>query len=242
MTNWTAAYNRLYPLLDNYTGSQFIRIVQETDPDLLSYKDYIGKRQQEDKSTTKRDYFKDIILSYDDDIKMHLFEVFLEKSEESNPAIVKEIRAILKGEKIVIKPISVRVASKKELDETLLDETLDGLGAFPDAKKLYDEALKAFRSGRTERHILDDLRLSIEHFLRTLLKNNKTLENQIAFLGQYQKAKGISPEITNMFQKLIDLFAQYQNTYVKHHDKVKPSEIEFIFNLTNTFYRFLLSH
>ena len=76
--------------------------------------------------------------------------------------------------------------------------------------------------------------------IHTMLK--KTLENQVPFLGKYQKDKGISSEITNTFLRLIEIFGKYQNNYVKHHDKVKHSEIEFIFNLTNTFYRFLLSH
>lgn len=138
--------------------------------------------------------------------------------------------------------IYAKAYASKEIDETLISENLKGLEAYTEAYKLYKQALTGFNSGKNERHILDDLRLSVEYFLRSILKNEKTLENQISLLGQFQKEKGISPEISNTFLKLIDLFSKYQNTYVKHHDKVKNSEIEFIFNLTNTFYRFLLSH
>jgi len=243
MTDWTAAYRRLYKFLDGYTGSQFIKTIQEVDPDLPDYMDYIEKRRKEDKSTTKKDYFKDILLSYPDDIKHHLFEIFLRPVEQTNPEEVKDIRTIIGGGKVDIRnAIYAKAVAFKEIDETLIADTLKGLEAFPHAHKLYNKALAAFNSGNDERHVLDDLRLSVEYFLRSILGNEKTLENQIPFLGKYQKDKGISPEISNTFQRLIEIFGKYQNNYVKHHDKVKHSEIEFIFNLTNTFYRFLLSH
>ena len=243
MTDWTAAYKRLYKFLDNYTGSQFIKAVQQTDPDLLDYNDYIEKRRQEDKSTTKKDYFKDILLSYPDDIKQHLFEQFISNFEEGSPEDAKNIRTIINGGKVdIAKAIYAKAVASKEIDEALISDTLKGLEAYPEAHKLYKQALTGFNSGTDERHILDDLRLSVEYFLRSILNNGKTLENQIPFLGKYQKDKGISSEISNTFLRLIEIFGKYQNTYVKHHDKVKHSEIEFIFNLTNTFYRFLLSH
>lgn len=243
MTEWTSAYRRLYKFLDSYKGSQFIKIVQQVDPDLLDYVDYIEKRRQEKKSTTKKDFFKDIFLSYPDNIKHHLFEIFLNPVEQTNPDEAKNIRTILNGGKVdIVKAIYAKAVASKEIDETLMGDTLKGLEKYPEAHKLYNKALKEFNSGTDERHILDDLRLSVEYFLRSILKNEKTLENQISLLGQYQKEKGISSEISNTFLKLIELFGKYQNNYVKHHDKVKHSEIEFIFNFTNTFYRFLLSH
>ena len=241
--NWTAAYKRLYKFLDTYTGSQFIKAVQQTDPDLLDYMDYIEKRRKDEKSTTKKDYFKDILLSYPDDIKQHLFEQFISNFEEDSPEDAKNIRTIINGGKVdIAKAIYAKAVASKEIDEALISDTLKGLEAYPEAHKLYKQALTGFNSGTDERHILDDLRLSVEYFLRSILNNGKTLENQIPFLGKYQKDKGISSEISNTFLRLIEIFGKYQNTYVKHHDKVKHSEIEFIFNLTNTFYRFLLSH
>lgn len=72
--------------------------------------------------------------------------------------------------------------------------------------------------------------------------NEKTLENQVSFLVKFQKDKGVSTEISNIFLRLIEIFVKYQNRYVKRHDKVKHSEIEFVFILTNTFNSFLLSY
>jgi len=38
-----------------------------------------------------------------------------------------------------------------------------------------------------------------------------------------------------MFQKLIEYFTKYQNSYVKHDDKFIQEEIEFIFETTSSF-------
>ena len=96
MIEWTAAYKRLYKFLDCYTGSQFIKKVQQIDPDLPDYMDYIEKRRHENKSTTKKDYFKDILLCYQDDIKLYLFEIFLDPVEQTNQEEVKEINNKIK--------------------------------------------------------------------------------------------------------------------------------------------------
>ena len=90
------------------------------------------------------------------------------------------------------------------------------------------------------RNLLDDLRLSLEKLTQRLLNNNKSLENQITDLGQFLKDSGCSKELANMFQKLIDYYTKYQNTYVKHNDAVIESEIEIIFEMTCSFMRFLI--
>src|ERR1035437_8548136 len=117
MTDWTAAYRRIYKFLDGYTGSQFIKTVQQVDPDLPDYMDYIEKRRIENKSTTKKVYFKDILFSYPDDIKLHLFEIFLKPIDQSNTDGVKEIRTIIGGGKIDIRQaIYAKAVASKEID------------------------------------------------------------------------------------------------------------------------------
>lgn len=43
-----------------------------------------------------------------------------------------------------------------------------------------------------------------------------------------------------MFLKLIDYYALYQNTYVKHDDNVPEIEIECMIELTSTFMKQLI--
>ena len=239
MVNWIAAYNRLYRLLDGLTGSQFISIVQETDPDLDNYSDFIRKRQYSLLSTTKRDYFKDILLerNYADTVKHHLFETFLIKFEKQFPNEVGEIRSILKGENVIIRATGIK---REEIDDVLLTGILASLKDYDTSYNIYCRSINDLKSGKNERHILDDLRLSLECFLKQYFSNEKSLENQISNLGSLLKENGVSSEISSTFIKLIELYSKYQNNYVKHNDIVKKSEIEFIVNVTNSFYRFLL--
>ena len=68
----------------------------------------------------------------------------------------------------------------------------------------------------------------------------KSLENQLAEIGKYQKDKGLSTEFINMFNKLLDYYSKYQNNYVKHNDAVKHSEIDFVIHLTTLFMRSIM--
>jgi hypothetical protein len=243
MTNWDAAYNRLYSILDGYSGSDFIRTVQEVDIDMPNYTKYIQKRRDEEKSTTKKDYFYDILMAYPADVRQHVYEVFLSKLEGGFPEQVKEIRTILGGGTVDIrKEIIKRAIVAKEVDEELLVGTLKGLESHPEADKLYRQALSAYNTGKDARHILDDIRLSLEYYLRDVLKNDKTLENQMLLILAHLKGKGVSVEILNLFRQLFDYLNKYQNENVKHWDEVKPSEVDLIINLTNSVYRFLLNN
>jgi hypothetical protein len=90
------------------------------------------------------------------------------------------------------------------------------------------------------RNLLDDLRLALEKLLQGIFSNSRSLENQLAVLGPFLKRKGGSPELTNMFQKLIEYYAKYQNTYVKHDDAVIEEEIELLFEITASFMKHLV--
>jgi hypothetical protein len=89
-------------------------------------------------------------------------------------------------------------------------------------------------------NLLDDLRLALELLLKALLGNDKSIENQIPFLGEFIKKRGGSPELANMFVKLVDYYTKYQNTYVKHDDGVIDEEVEFVFELTSSFMKHLV--
>lgn len=43
-----------------------------------------------------------------------------------------------------------------------------------------------------------------------------------------------------MFVKLVDYYAKYQNSYVKHDDAVIGEEVEFVIELTSSFMKHLV--
>lgn len=126
-----------------------------------------------------------------------------------------------------------------EVNEALIEETKHWLQLYPDSLKLYKEALSKFNNQVFQRNLLDDLRLSLELLLKSIIGNNKSLENQLGDIGAFIQSKNGSKELNNMFVKLIDYYSKYNNSYVKHDDAVIENEIEIIFEMTSSFMKFL---
>jgi hypothetical protein len=121
----------------------------------------------------------------------------------------------------------------EQLNMSLIEETQHWLSDFDPALRLYNQGLEKYRNSIFERNALDDFRLSLEKLLGMMFNNSKSLENQLGEVGTFLKSKGGSPEICNMFQKLVEYFAKYQNTYIKHDDNVVEEEMEFIIELVS---------
>ncbi len=126
------------------------------------------------------------------------------------------------------------------LGHGLVAGTQEWLDSYPEALALYNEALAKYEAKAFQRNRLDDLRLALELLMQSVLSNDKSLENQIAPLGRFVKDRGGSTEFSNMFQKLIDYYCKYQNSYVKHDDAVIEDEIEFVLELTSSFAKHLV--
>lgn len=127
-----------------------------------------------------------------------------------------------------------------EVNENLVNETQHWLSGYPESLSLFTQALDKYEHGAFQRNLLDDLRLALERLLRSLLGNSKSLENQISEIGKYIKARGGSPELANMLVKLIDYYAKYHNSYVKHDDSVIEEEIEFMLEISSSFMKHLV--
>lgn len=122
-----------------------------------------------------------------------------------------------------------------DMHRTLLVETRHWLSDHPGSQKLFIEALQKHDNGIFRRNTLDDLRLALEMLLHGIFGNDKSLENQIQAVGTFVSDRGGSKELANMFQKLVEYFSKYQNTFIKHDDAVIVAEVEFVFELTSSF-------
>lgn len=127
-----------------------------------------------------------------------------------------------------------------EVNENLVNETRHWLSGYPESLSLFTQAIEKYEHGAFQRNLLDDLRLALERLLRSLLGNSKSLENQIQEIGKYIKSRGGSPELSNMLVKLIDYYAKYHNSYVKHDDSVIEEEIEFMLEISSSFMKHLV--
>jgi hypothetical protein len=126
------------------------------------------------------------------------------------------------------------------LDERLVNDNLNLLEGYPRAREKFHNALCGVLKQQNTRDIIDNLRLSLELFLKDFHGNDKSLENQVSITGKFLESKSIAVEIRNMYGKLFDLYTKYNNNNVKHDDKCADTEVEFCIYLTGSFIRFLI--
>jgi len=145
-------------------------------------------------------------------------------------------------QKLISQYGDLRNTSPLDSSAGLIKETKGLLAEFPNVEAPYNSALEKIGQGIYERNSLDDLRLSLELLLKRLLENEKSLENQRPAITEFLKNKGVSPQIANLLWSLIDYYSKYQNEHVKHNDKVKATDVNFILDLTTSFMKQLLTH
>lgn len=129
--------------------------------------------------------------------------------------------------------------NNEELDLNII-ENKKLLDKFPNAKKVYEDAVSQFDLGLYERNIIDNLRVSLELLIKEILSNDKTLENNIKEISAYLKNKDCSQHFINMFIKLLDYYTKFNNDNIKHNYNLNKEEIEFVFELTNSFIKILI--
>ncbi len=131
-------------------------------------------------------------------------------------------------------------APATDINETLIEETRHWLDDCPAALASYNSALQKYEAGVFHRNLIDDLRLALELLLKEIFDNSRSLENQLPSLGTFINDRGGSKELANMFQKLVEYYSKYQNSYAKHDSAVIEDEIEFIFEITSSFMKHLV--
>ena len=166
-----------------------------------------------------------------------------ESQSSNNPALTltvypNRVYSIEEMQKEVVNTLESYFSGVPQITQAPeIKETQVWLTNYPAVRKIYNEAIEKYSQRIYQRNVLDDMRLALETFLREILGNQKSLENQLAEVGKYQKDKGLSTEFISMFNRLLDYYSKYQNNYVKHNDAVKHSEIDFVIHLTTLFMR-----
>ena len=100
--NWVRIYNRIFKLIDTqgstyYSGPAFIAKIHEVDPHFPNYSQYIDQRRKCRKSTSRRDYFYDILLEFDEVQRCKIINSILDDIEGTFPEETAIIRSELSG-------------------------------------------------------------------------------------------------------------------------------------------------
>lgn len=85
-TNWVREYNKLLVTINKnesyFSGSTFISVIREFDPYFHDYGQYLEYRKNEGLSTSRKDYFYDIIMSFKEDVRLRIIARMFEYAKE----------------------------------------------------------------------------------------------------------------------------------------------------------------
>jgi hypothetical protein len=100
--NWDRVYSRLWRLIDAsgdcyFSGPRFLDKVREVDLDLPGYGRFIESRRLAGKSTSRQNYFYDVLMELDEPARWRAVNAILEEVEHCDSNLVSEIRAAMGG-------------------------------------------------------------------------------------------------------------------------------------------------
>jgi hypothetical protein len=113
-------------------------------------------------------------------------------------------------------------AGASELDESVVDPTVDWLGRYPSVQEHARRSLRRLAEDETFES-LNSIRVALETLVRAVLQNGRSLENQIGteasgdapFL-KWLRERGVKPQTATMGQRITSSFCDLQNSWVKH--------------------------
>lgn len=220
-------------LADTDAGLSGMKIVELCNAYAIDFNKRIPYCSYPFAAPNKRTALKDNINAFDAAEQFRIIKELCELSRFDGNKKVKELKLKLFSN-------YGNLASEKISETELIQKTKHWLGGYPDSLKQYDSALAKYEGGIFERNTLDDMRLSFELLVKSLLNNGRSLENQIAELGTQLKTANASNELRNMVTQIIKYYTDFQNNHVKHNDAVNESEIEYVIELTSVVMKFLI--
>lgn len=133
--NWVKIFNRLFSIINTpgdtyYSGSRFLDVLRETDADTPSYQQLIALRNQENKSTSRKDYYYDLIQELTDAQRTEVYNNFIGRLEPIVPDKIEGLREYLLEDAqgpVALIPADVWSADRltaylEEMDTTIIQQ------------------------------------------------------------------------------------------------------------------------
>ena len=210
--NWIEMFNRLFDIIneegDNYfSGPRFINITREINQHFPNYSQYIEAIRQSGKSTSRRDYFQDIIFSFDQDKRLRIFKKILNDVRPKNHPKAFELKNLVNG--------TVTSPKTKIRDEIWSADRLN---------QMLDDIDSSITKGEHERAITlsySCLEGFFKAFIKQNIPNKKDLKDLIEMSKEIQKyLKNIVKYYPDEALKLINHIA---HTVEKSRDNFSES-------------------
>lgn len=123
------------------------------------------------------------------------------------------------------------------LDETLVNEPLKFLTG--SALEHFKQALVEFQNDKPVRSA-EELRRTVEEFLKAILKNDRVLKNNILRVGSTLKSDNRAPQLRNIIQQNLNYLDAFWDDKSKHKDgDINANDNEFIIYQVGLLLRYL---
>lgn len=208
--NWIKIYNRLFELINvqgdastYFSGPRFIKTLKEFNQYHPDYHQYINRRNEQGKSTSRKIYFYDMIMELDEDTRIDFVYRILEMVEPFEKEKAKLIDSLIRGEKPTIEK-QKKETNNEEVETVFISYSWDS----EDHKKwVLELANRLVEEGVNV--ILDRYELrpgkSLPHFVETSIKKADRIV--IIFTPNYKlkaekRAGGVGYEYSIMNSEL----------------------------------------
>jgi hypothetical protein len=240
--NWIAAFNRLFVLLNREgatycSGPNFLRMAQQVDPGSPNYQQLLQLRQQQGKTTSRKDFYWDILQEFPEQYKYQLFRLFIDELEPHAKDEVDAISAIVfgGGHAVPTTVVPVDLWSSEKLNNSLrdIDHAIDAQ-QFNRATTLAYTCLEGLYKAYIHKHV------PARSDLTDLMQLCKVVKDDIT---EKLKARGPFPEqIVNSIPTLTNAVANSRNSFSESHfaDDAHKWLALFARDMTNSIGRLLL--
>lgn len=99
--NWLAAFNRLFEMINSdgdayHSGPAFLKTIMPVNYIIPNYNQLIEERRKLGKSTSRKDFFYDLLMSLNEGKRIKAYQIFIEKLKNDFPDKVEGLKNELK--------------------------------------------------------------------------------------------------------------------------------------------------
>lgn len=241
--NWVAAYNRLFPIIDKLgtptylSGPKFLLVAQQIDAGIPPYLRFIQLRNQSGKSTSRKDFYWDVIHSFDEAQKYQFYRIVIDTFEPHAKEEMDSIRSIVLGGSHAV-PTTVVPAnlwSSEKLNNSLeeIDRAIESQ-QFNRAVTLAYTCLEGLYKTYVRSHVPDKAHVSELIPLARLVKDDIS--------EKLRSAESFPEQIVNAIPTITNAVANSRNGFSDSHFDEDANKWLAIFarDLTNSIGRLLL--
>ncbi len=243
--NWIAAYNALFASLNNQDnkalyvgGGDFCRMVQQVEPGAPSYNQLMHLRQQVGKSSSRKDYYWDVIQGLSETQRFQLYRVFINYIEVHDKSAADGLRSIVFGGGFAVPTtvVPMDLWNSEKLNNSLrdIDHAIDA-HHYNRATTLSYTCLEGLYKAYVRKHVPSQAGVTDLMPLCKLVKDD---------ISRKLQAQGPYPvEIVNAIPTLTNAIANSRNSFSESHfgDDSQRWLAVFARDLTNSIGRLLLN-